>query len=148
VAVFTQAPEQRESPELQTAPHEPPEHTAVPFVTAGHTVPQAPQFLTLVLVSTQLSPQRVVGKLHAKSQPLDLHVGIAFGGDVHAVPHARQFDVSLVKSTHEPLHAVRVPQSAEQTPDLHNIPAPQAVLQSPQCLPFACVSTHCPLQSV
>jgi hypothetical protein len=50
--VSTQAPEQRDKPELQVLPHTPPWHTAVPFVTAGQTLPQPPQLLTSVFAST------------------------------------------------------------------------------------------------
>jgi len=148
VAVFTQAPEQRERPALHTAPHTPPEHVTVPFVTAGHTPPHLPQLVTSVAVSTQLAPQRVVGRLQVKSQPAALQAGIALVGAEHTVPQLKQFETSVARSTHEPLHSLSVPQSAEQTPDLHSIPAPQAVVQLPQCLPFDCVSTHWPPQSV
>jgi hypothetical protein len=86
--------------------------------------------------------------LQVKSQPVFLQVGIAFVGDIHAVPHLPQLEVSLVRSTHEPSQAVSVPQSLAHTPDLQSMPVPHTVVQSPQCCPFDCVSTHLPLQSV
>jgi hypothetical protein len=58
---------------------------------------------------------------------------MALAGELQIVPHLPQFEVSAVRSTHEPLQGVSAPQSAEQTPALHTLAAPQAVAQSPQC---------------
>jgi hypothetical protein len=69
-------------------------------------------------------------------------VGIALLGAAQVVPHLPQLDVSLVRSTQEPLHAVNAPQSVEHTPALHTFPVSQAVLQLPQWSPSARVSTH------
>jgi len=59
LAVFTQAPEQREYPESHTVPHPLPEQVAVPLGMPGQTVPQPPQLPTSARVSTQLFPQRM-----------------------------------------------------------------------------------------
>jgi len=56
VAVSTQAPEQREYPELQLVLQALFEHVAVPLATPGHTTPQPPQFCASVFVSTQPLP--------------------------------------------------------------------------------------------
>ena len=64
VLVFTQAPEQRDSPALQVTLHTPLEQMAVPSTTVGQTVPQPPQFAMSVLVSMQRSLQRVNPELH------------------------------------------------------------------------------------
>lgn len=146
VAVSTHAPEQREKPASHTGPQTPPVQAGVPWVTAGQGVPHAPQWATLVLVSTQPLPQRLYGRMHWKSQPVALQAGIALLGAVQTVPHVRQLEVSRAKSTQDPLHAVSSPHSAPHTPALHTLPAPQAVVQLPQCCPSDCRSTQLPLQ--
>ena len=108
---------------------------AVPFATLGQTVPQPPQLLTSVFVSTQPLPQPMNGRLHWKVQ-LPAQTGMAFVGDVQTVPHLPQLDVSVAMSTHEPLQLVCVPQLLVQLPALHTVPAPQTVAQSPQCWEF------------
>lgn len=67
---------------------------------------------------------------------------MALLGAVQTVPHLPQLEVSLVSSTQEPLQAVSEPQSVEQTPAMQTFPAAQVVLQLPQWLPSARVSTH------
>ena len=96
-------------------------------------MPQPLQFFTSVFVSTHCAPQRENGALHTKSQPVALQSGMALVGEVQTVPHLPQFEVSLLRSTHEPEHAVSVPQSLAQTPALHSMPEPHTVVQSPQC---------------
>lgn len=144
----TQAPEQRENPESQVVPQTPAEHTALPLVTAGQILPQAPQFMASVLAFTHCVPQATKGALHEKLQPVASQTGTAFAGALHTVPHLPQFEVSLPRSTQEPLQAESVPQSLAQSPDLHSMPASHTVAQLPQCWPLDCVSTHWPLQSV
>jgi hypothetical protein len=73
---------------------------------------------------------------------------MALRGALQIVPHPRQFEVSLAKSTHDPPHTVSVPQSEPHTPALHTFPAAQTVVQLPQCCPSASVSTQLPLQFV
>jgi hypothetical protein len=75
-------------------------------------------------------------------------VGVALLGALQVAPHFRQFEVSLARSTQEPLHPVSVPQSLEHAPALHTLPLSQAVAQSPQCWPSARMSTQAPPQSV
>jgi hypothetical protein len=62
-------PSQLPKPLLQTSPHVDEEHTAEAFGRAGHTVPQAPQFAVLDVVSTQV-PLHSVGAAPAQ---LDAH---------------------------------------------------------------------------
>lgn len=73
---------------------------------------------------------------------------MALLGALQTVPHVRQLEVSVAKSTHDPPHAVSAPQSEPQTPALHTLPTPQAVVQLPQCCPSAWRSTQLPLQFV
>jgi hypothetical protein len=52
-------PSQSPKPLLQTNPHVDEEQTAVAFARDGQTVPQAPQFVGLRTVSTQVPPHGV-----------------------------------------------------------------------------------------
>jgi hypothetical protein len=89
----------------------------------GQTVPQLPQLLASVLVSTQLLPQRMNGAVHWKSQLPPLQTDLALAGAGHTVPHFPQSEVALEVSTHEPLQLLSVPQSVPQLPDLQTVPA-------------------------
>jgi hypothetical protein len=61
---------------------------------------------------------------------------------VHTVPHAPQLEVSLPVSTQDVPHVVLLPQSALQLPALQTVPAPQALLQLPQCFESEFSSTQ------
>ncbi len=98
----------------------------------GQTVPQLPQLLRSVLVSTQPLPQRINGARHWKSQDPALHTGLALPGAKHTIPHLPQSDVALEVSTHEPSQLVSAPQSVPQLPPLHTMPAPHLFVQLPQ----------------
>jgi hypothetical protein len=99
--------------------------------------PQAPQFAALESVSTQAEPQRVVPAGHT-------HMPIAqVVPRAQTVPQAPQLAVSLVVSTHAPLHVVRpIVQVIVHTPDEHTWPMAQAVPQAPQWAGLDCRSTH------
>jgi hypothetical protein len=139
VVVSIHAPEQRVRPALQAVPHPLLVQVAVPLGTLGHVVPHPPQLLMSLLVSTQTLPQRINGSVHWKPQ-VPVQTGIAFGGAVQAVPHLPQFDVSLLRLTHEPLQLVWLPHSVVHDPALHTVPAPQTVAQLPQWLLSDCRS--------
>ena len=99
----------------------------------GQTVPQPPQLLGSVLVSTQLSVQRMNGAVHWKSHFPPLQTDLPFVGAEHTTPHFPQLEVALEVSTHEPLQFVNVPQSVPQLPPLHTMPEPHLFVQFPQC---------------
>jgi len=69
-----------------------------------------------------------------------VQTGVAFGGELQAVPHLPQFAVSVPRFTHEPLQLVWVPHSVVHEPPLHTMPAPQTLAQLPQCLVSDCKS--------
>jgi hypothetical protein len=114
----------------------------------GQTVPQVPQLLVSLVVSTQLAPQRMKGAVHWKSHEPPLQTDLPFVGAEHTVPHLPQLEVALEVSTHEPLQLVNVPQSAPHCPDLQTMPAPQRIGQVPQCSESELKSTQAPLQEV
>jgi hypothetical protein len=114
----------------------------------GQTTPQLPQFFGSALVSTQLSPQRMKGAVHWKSQVPPPHTDLAFAGDAQTVPHLPQLEVALDISTHEPLQLVSAPQSVPQSPNLQTAPVPHSFVQLPQCWESELKSTHAPLQSL
>jgi hypothetical protein len=95
-------------------------HPAVAFATlVEHTVPQVPQSLRLLVVSTQL-PLHSVGVEPA--QP-DTHVEFAQAGvpPLHAWLQDEQFFGSLVRLTHAPLQSVYpLLQLMPQLPPLHD----------------------------
>jgi hypothetical protein len=144
-SVLTHAPEQRLNPVAHTVPQVLAAQVAVPFVTLGQAVPQAPQLFRSVLGSTQAAPQRMKGAVHWKPQ-LVAQVGVPLGGALQIVPHFPQFEVSLPRSTQEPLQSVLSPQSVAHWPAIHTLPEPQLVEQLPQCSALARISTHAPEQ--
>jgi hypothetical protein len=80
---------------------------------------------------------------------LALQVGVASSGAGQTVPHFKQFEVSVLRSTQELPQAVSVPpQSVVHAPSKQTLPLGQTVVQSPQCWPSALVSTQVPLQSL
>lgn len=81
------------NPVLHVAPHDPPAQTATPFVGAGHTVVQSPQWFTSVFVSTHDIEQRVgvapvQPLVHAIVVPELEHSGV---GSAQAVVHDPQW---------------------------------------------------------
>ena len=128
-----------------------PLHSRVPFGTSGHRTPQPPQFSTLSRIRTQLPLQR------AMSPPLQLvpqtpfeHVGAPSPLELHTFPQAPQFDVSRLRSTHDPEQSARPSSQSEplHDPAMHISPSAHAVSQLPQCARSRVRSTHIPPQSV
>ena len=64
VAVCTQAPPQREKPASHTVPQPLFEQVGLPLAIAGQTAPHVPQFMTSLVGSAQLLPQRMKGSAH------------------------------------------------------------------------------------
>ncbi len=89
------------------------EHTAVACGLPGQTLLQSPQFCGSVAVSTQAPPHSMYGAIQAKSHVPSAHVGAAFAGGMHTVPHLPQCAVLLITSTHEPLQSVVPPLQPE-----------------------------------
>jgi hypothetical protein len=105
----------------------------------GHCMPQFPQLLMSVVVSTQM-PEHILSVLWHGTQVLFEHrcpVGQAF-------PQPPQLPWSLATSTHTPLHAVDCAAGHLQAPAVHIAPRGHAVAHDPQCNGSVCVSTHCP----
>lgn len=67
-------------------------------------------------------------------------------GDVHVLAQAPQLLGSEVRSTHEPLQSVRLPQLVVQPPLEHTWPVEQVVPQAPQLVGSVCSSTQLPPQ--
>jgi hypothetical protein len=65
---------------------------------APHWMPQPPQWLALVLVSTQLLPHLTKPLRQVKPHAPELQVAVPFAGTLHDVPQPPQFETSLVVS--------------------------------------------------
>ena len=117
---FAALPSQLPNPALHAAtPHEPAEHAAVPFA-AEHTVPHAPQLLTLVsrLVSQPSAEfwlQSACDALHVPPPPV--HAPFVQDWPVlHAWPQAPQLLTSVSEFTSHPFSALP---SQSMKPALH-----------------------------
>jgi hypothetical protein len=118
-------------PALQRMPQRPAAHTGAALLAAGHTVPQAPQWLASVAVSTQdalhtVSPAMQVSRHIPRSQSCPLG---------HALSQPPQWALSLWRSRQAPPHSVcPVGHTRRQLPATQLRPAPQALPQAPQWL--------------
>src|SRR5437763_13914179 len=80
-------------------PHAPPMHPGVPFATAPHVLPQAPQLLASVArffsqPSAATPLQSAQGALHMPMPHVPaLQAAVAFDGIGHTLPHRPQFAV-------------------------------------------------------
>lgn len=93
---FAALPSQLAKPALHEAtPHAPAEQPAVPFSTAGQTLPQAPQLVTLdaVLVSQPSAPplQSLKGALQRIPQTPPPQTAAPFGAPPQTLPQPPQF---------------------------------------------------------
>jgi hypothetical protein len=70
-------------------------------------VPQPPQFLSSNQVSTHCPPQSAYPLSHMTAQEPWLQLTLPFAGAAQTVPHAPQFEMSLLKSTQAFLQALR-----------------------------------------
>jgi hypothetical protein len=107
-------------------------------------LPQSPQFVGLLRVSTHAPPQKrcpighIVAFVHApemQSSPI-----------AHAFPHAPQFMLLPLVSTQVVPHNV-VPGVQAHLPAMHACPSLQRVPQSPQLLKLLVTSVHVPPQT-
>jgi hypothetical protein len=118
--------------------HLPAAQTCAPL----QSVPQAPQSLGLVAVSTHWPPQDdwPAGQAHV---PL-----VQLSPPVHATPQAPQSRSSEVRLTQALVQSVRpVPQVSVQTPAEQTSPAGQGAPHAPQSCGFDARSTHAPEQN-
>jgi hypothetical protein len=106
--------------------------------------PQAPQLLTLAVVSMQ-APLHRVNPVGQEQAPLPHSCPVPQGA-----LQAPQWSVSLLRSTQLVPHAVcpATVHVVPQSPAEQSCPAWQAVRQAPQWLPSLCRFTHAPSQSV
>jgi hypothetical protein len=98
----TQSPEQALKPAVQTKPQLPVVQVGELFWGPEHTIPQEPQFDVSPAVATHEPPQFTFGAVHVKVHVPDSHVCPV--GQV--LPHAPQFALSEVTSTHAAPHVV------------------------------------------
>lgn len=152
LVVSTHAPSQFLRPELHLTLHTPSLHSDVPFGTTGQRLPHAPQWFTSSRVFTQVPSQATMSRpsqltpqtplVQVGEPPLPLLL--------QTFPHAPQFDVSLVRSTHEPEHSSRPSSQSDPShePAVHTSSAPHVVSQLPQCARSESKSVHTPLQFV
>jgi hypothetical protein len=130
------------------------------FVPNGHTqrpelqpfpplqrLPQEPQLLSSLFVSTHVEPQSFVGDGHMYEHSAFSQIGWApltfvMHGE-HSVPQV----ASELSSEHLPLQSC-VPCGHAQLPDEHIMPPVQALSQAPQCWLSVMTSTHALPQSV
>lgn len=102
-------------------------------------MPQPPQWEMFVFKFTQAPLQSVVLAGQADAHAPELHTCPAG----HTCPHAPQFETSLDKSTHAPLHAVSALEQP-QIPPTQLCPGGQAWPQAPQSASLLNRSTHAP----
>jgi hypothetical protein len=105
---------------------------------------------------THCAPQRLSPALQRKSHTPAPHVGAALAGELHALPHARQWLTELLRSASQPLPRL-TSQSAKpalqlkpHSPPAHTgvalAPPPQRAAQRPQCSVERFKSTSQPLR--
>jgi hypothetical protein len=95
-------PSQSPKPTLHARRHAPAAQSGEALAPVGHTVPQAPQLVTLVAVATQVVPQRVVPAAQVSMQaPAEQRWPVG-----HARPHAPQLLESVRVLTSQPLAAM------------------------------------------
>jgi len=118
-----------------------PEHKAPEL----QVVPQAPQFVLLLRVSTHATPQRVSSmEQFARHSPATQPVPAP-----QAAPQAPQLALSVWAFTHVvPQRVVPAAQGARQLPLMQLVPAPQTVPQVPQLALSVWVFTHADPQPV
>jgi hypothetical protein len=110
---------------------------------ASHTVPHEPQFCGSTAVFVHLVPQKVSPAVHAVQTP-NVHCSLT----AHSLSHEPQFDSSVLRSTHAPLHSSSWPHPAPvQVPCKQTSVPVQAVPQLPQLFGSLAVSTQTPPQS-
>jgi hypothetical protein len=116
---FTHLPLQTDKPALHLMPHMLLMQVAVPppLVGPGQALPHCPQLARSFFESTQPAPHGMKPALHWYEQSPPLQRGAALAGAEHTSAHAPQFEVSVLTSTHEPVHAVSMPQSVVHLPD-------------------------------
>jgi len=96
-----------------------------------HVLPQVPQLLALVIVSTHAPLQLVVELMHEKLHPVAVHVGVAFVSVVlQTVPQDKQLFGSVDRVAQVPLQFVCP--DPQQTPFEQICPDAQAWPQLPQ----------------
>ena len=106
-------PLQSPRPASQTYPQRPAAHAASAPATEAHTLPHAPQFAGLLLVSTHAPEHIVVPAPHETAHIPAEHTCPA----AHAFPHAPQFARSVARSRHAPAQfVVPVAQLSAQLP--------------------------------
>lgn len=113
---------------------------AVHTLPAPQTVPQAPQFCALVVVSTHASPQKLLpaGQVQAPCAQVR--------PPLHALPHVPQLLLSVATLTQLDPQAV-CPGMQLQTPAVHTLPASQLVPHAPQLVGLTWRSTQLPAQA-
>jgi hypothetical protein len=122
----TQAPAHWDRPALQLNVHWPLLQLLVASATAGHFVPQPPQFCGSVLASTQASPHFCRPAAQSKLHLASWQLAVAKAGALQILSHAPQFWASLFTSTHDPSHEVFAPHSVAHFPAWHTSVAAHA----------------------
>jgi hypothetical protein len=152
---FTLAPSQLPKPGAQLIPHDPPTHAGIEPGGTGHTLPQAPQWSTLRLVSLSqpldsTPSQSPVPAAHdATTQVPATQAGVALV-TMHSRPQAPHWSTLEFRSTQTPLHGVWPDGQpvAWQTPAAQVWPAAQALPQRPQLAVLVAVLVSQPLAAL
>jgi hypothetical protein len=112
-------------------------------------LPQPPQFLLSVVVSTHAPAHSMRGGTQAKSQSPRAQTGVALLGAMHTTSQSPQCAVLVSKSTQEPSQSVVVPTQVEpHWPAVQTCCVPHFVGHAPQCVLSDFKSTHSPSQFV
>jgi hypothetical protein len=144
-------------PALHTSAHAPATHVgAIALGAARQTVLHAPQFITLVRVSTShpfagFMSQSAKPALQRTPHAPSAHVAVALGPAEQTRPHVPQLFTSVVASTHETIPPPLVQrmlgsgQSKRHIPEAHICPAGHAAPHAPQFIALDRVSASQPL---
>ncbi len=117
--------------------HAPPAHTSPD----AQVVPQPPQLVTLVFVSTQVPLHIVRPEVHAHAPPTQI------SPEAHPRPQAPQSLALVCVSVQAPPQSIW-PVGHVHAPEVQLCPTEQAMSQPPQSVASVWVSTHRPPQSV
>ncbi len=138
------APSQLPKPDAHAAPQAPLTHAGEPLVTAGQTVPQVPQLVALVAVSTQVPEHDVSPAAHGGAQvPLTQTRPAA-----QVRPQAPQFEASVVSDTQAAAQTLCPAGQLTQLPLVQSCVDVHARPQAPQLEMLVLVFTSQPSAAV
>ena len=137
-------PSQLPKPDAQAAPQVPATHAGAPLVTDAQTVPQVPQLVALVCVSTQV-PEHDVSPVEQGGAQVPL---TQTRPEAQVRPQAPQFEASVVSETQAAPHTVCPAGQLTQLPLVQSCVEVHARPQAPQLVALVLVFTSQPSAAV